>query len=129
MLDEGKILAPVQLMLERDLGLGVRHFGRDIDPVAERIASPTIRDVGLGLERSYLETEHTLRNFRECLWLPELTDRSGWIGYDGEEKMLQKAHSKVESLLAEYEKPEGREDKLAAMRQVVERARKHLLGQ
>ena len=128
MLDEGKILAPVQLMIERDMGLGVRHFGREIEATAENIALSTIRDVGIGLQRNYLETEHTLRNFRECIWLPELIDRSGWNGCENEGNVLQKAHSKVESLVGEYVKPEGREDKLAAMRAVVERARKHLLG-
>ncbi|MFQ5809110.1 MAG: trimethylamine methyltransferase family protein [Armatimonadota bacterium] len=127
MLDEGKILAPVQLMLERDVGLGVRHFGREIEATAENITLPTMRDVGLGLQRNYLETEHTLRNFRECLWLPELIDRSGWNGAANEDKMLRKAHSRAESLVGEYTKPEGREEKLVAMREVVERARKHLL--
>ncbi len=128
MLDEGKILAPVQIMLERDLGVGVRNFGRHIEPTAEKIALPTIRDVGLGLERNYLETEHTLDNFRESLWLPRFIDRSGWDGPENEEQVLQKAQAKVDSLGGEYVKPEGREDKLAAMRAVVERARKQLLG-
>lgn len=128
MLDEGKILSPVQLLLERDLGLGVRNFGREIQPSTANITLDTIREVGIGLQRNYLETEHTLHNYRECLWLPEFIDRSGWNGFESEVKLLQKAQSKVNALVGEYVKPEGHEDKLVAMRKVVERARKHLLG-
>ncbi len=126
MLDEGRMLSDVQLLLERELALGLQHFARPIQPTAENIALPAIREVGLALHTNYLEVIHTLEHFRSCLWLPELIERAGWNGFEGEAQVLQKTQDKVNSLVAEYVKPEGRDDKLAAMRSVVAKARKEL---
>jgi trimethylamine:corrinoid methyltransferase-like protein len=84
--------------------------------------------VGVGLGKNYFETEHTLRHFRSSLWLPELIERSGWNGAADEKKVLDKTQQRVNDLIAQYEKPTGREEQLAAMRAVVERARRELLG-
>lgn len=127
MLDDGKILSPVQLMIERDLSQGVGFLAGEIDPSAENIAMPTIAEVGIGLQTNYLATEHTLRHFRSSLWLPEFIERAGWEGFDQEREVLDKTQQKVNELIAQYTKPEGREDRLAAMRAVVERARAKLL--
>jgi trimethylamine:corrinoid methyltransferase-like protein len=124
MLEKGKTISPVQLLLERDLGIGVRHFARGVEPADENIAIATILDVGIALERSYLDTEHTLHHYRSSLWLPELIERSGWNGYEREGDILRKAQRKVNELIAEYRKPEVDEDKLAEMRKVIQRARR-----
>ncbi len=42
--------------------------------------------------------------------------------------MLDKTQQKANELVAQYTKPAGREDQLAAMRTVIERARPKLLG-
>lgn len=128
MLDEGKTISPVQLLLERDLGMGVEHFGRPIEVTPETISLSTIMEVGLALKKNYLETEHTLRHFHRSLWLPEFIDRAGWNGFEKEEAMLEKAQNKLNDLISAYEKPEVDPDKLAKMHQVVERARENLLG-
>jgi len=41
---------------------------------------------------------------------------------------LEKAQSKVEELVKSYQKPEGREEKLAKMREIVNKAKKDLLN-
>ncbi len=128
MLDDGKILAPVQLILERDLALGVRQFARDVDPTPDNIAMPSIVEVDLGLRMDHLRSEHTLRSFRASLWLPELIERSGWEGFEQEQRVLDRAQAKINDLLGQYEKPRGREEQLAEMRKVVERARPKLQG-
>jgi len=127
MLDNGKVLSPVQLLLERDLAAGVRHCARKVQVAPEDIGMETILDVGSGLDKTYLESEHTLRHFRECLWLPEFIDRSGWKGFEQEEAILADIQKKVNELLAAYRKPEVDPDKLAKMRAVIERAKKELL--
>ena len=128
MLDDGKILSPVQLMIERDLAEGVSFLAGDLDPTDENIAMPTIAEVDIGLRTNYLATEHTLRHFRSSLWLPEFIERAGWEGFDQETEMLDKTQQKANELVAQYTKPAGREDQLAAMRTVIERARPKLLG-
>jgi len=128
MLDEGKLISPVQLLLEREITEALHHFARRAEPNEENIGLPTIREVGLGFKGSYLETEHTLRHYRSCLWIPEFVERSGWNGFDEETRVLNKIQEKVDALLAEYSKPEGRDEQLAAMRAVADRAKRELLG-
>ncbi|MGQ9732438.1 MAG: trimethylamine methyltransferase family protein [Candidatus Zipacnadales bacterium] len=128
MLDDGKILAPVQLLIERDLSAGAGHLARVIEVTPQKIGMDSIVEVGIGLDRSHLQTEHTLSHFRSCCWLPELIDRSGWTGEAENERLLAAAQAKLEDLLGHYEKPKDREDQLAAMRKVIEWARKQLLG-
>jgi trimethylamine--corrinoid protein Co-methyltransferase len=127
LLDEGKVLSPVQLLIERDLTLGARHYARVVEASPELIALDEIAEVGLGIDRNHLGTEHTVRHFRTSLWLAELTGRAGWAGLDHEEKILAKAQRKVNELRVAYRKPEVDPGKLAKMRAVVEKARKKLL--
>lgn len=127
MLDEGKIISPVQLLLERELGRGLGHLGRPIEVTPETISLDTILEVGFAFKKNYLESEHTLNHFRSSLWIPELIDRSGWNGFEWEEETLDKTQGKVDKLISQYRKPEADLDKLVRIRKVVEKARKNLL--
>ena len=124
MLEEGKTLCPAQLLLEREFGVGVQFFGRSVEVSPETVCMDRIVEVGFGLEESYLGSEETLRDYRKYLWCPELMDRSGWNGSPTDEGVLQKMQDRVDELIASYQKPEVDPDKLAKMREVVERARK-----
>ncbi len=128
MLDNGKILAPVQLILERDFSTGAGHLARKAEVTDETIAMDDIIDIGVGLDKNHLMTDRTCARFRDSVWLPDLIDRSGYEGTASDEKLLAAAHEKFEALLDQYEKPTGREDQLAEMRKVVDRARTDLLG-
>ena len=127
LLEEGRTLSAVQLLLDRELGEGLQQFGRSINPTPENIGLLGIVEVDLGMETSHMELDHTLRHFRSCLWLPEFIERAGWNGFESEAQILDKVQSRVNALIAEYTKPADREEKLVAMRAVVERAKKALL--
>jgi trimethylamine:corrinoid methyltransferase-like protein len=126
MLECGKTMCPVQLLLERDYLGSLGIFARKIDPTPDNLAFDTMLDVGLGFERNYFESQHTLKGFRGNVWLPHLMARDGWRGGAQDEALLAKAQNQIDELVAQYRKPEGREDKLAKMRAVVERARREL---
>jgi trimethylamine--corrinoid protein Co-methyltransferase len=126
--DNGSAFSPAQLLLDREYATAMQQYGRAVDVTPDNLAMPTIREVGLGLDTNYLEAEHTLHNFRACLWLPQLIDRTGWNGCEGEKAAMDRAVARTKDLLASYRKPEGRDDQLAAMREVVARARRDLLG-
>jgi trimethylamine--corrinoid protein Co-methyltransferase len=128
MLECGKVLAPVQLMIERDLAAALGQYGREIAPTAENLALPTVFEVDLGMHTNFLQSTHTLEHFRETLWLPGVVDRSGWAGPQQDEALLDRAQAKVEQALEQYRKPEGREDKLEQMRAIMARASKELGG-
>ena len=127
MLDTGKTISPLQLLLDRELSVALESLGQPVEVTPETIALDTILEVGFGLETNYLLSEHTLRHYRDSLWLPQLMSRTGWNGFAEEEALLERARAKVESLIAAYRKPDTDPDKLARLRQVVERARKELL--
>jgi len=126
MLDDGKVLCPVQLMLEREFAAGVRHFDSSVEVSPETMSLDSILDVGFGVDKSYFDTDETLFNFRSHLWCPEFMERE-WDGAETDEMVLQRLQNKVNELIANYEKPAVDPDKLAKMRAVVERARKDLL--
>ena len=127
MVEDGKTLSPVQILLERELGLGVQLYSKQLEVTPETIALDTIVDVGFGIGTSYMNQDHTLDHFRDDTWLPPTIDRSGYAGPEWEQGVLDRLQDKVDELIASYQKPEGREEQLAKMRKVVERARAELL--
>ncbi|MBN1675650.1 MAG: trimethylamine methyltransferase family protein [Kiritimatiellae bacterium] len=127
MLEEGKTLCPEQLMLEREMAAGVGFYGRTVEVAPQTMALDSIAEVGFGIGRSHLDTDTTLRHFRDYLWCPALMDRAGWNGAATDRVVLERMSAKVRELIASYEKPAVDTDKLAKMREVLERARKELL--
>jgi hypothetical protein len=73
-----------------------------------------------------LQSLHTLEHFRAGSWLPQLANRSGWTGPRQDEILLDRAQQEVDELVAQYVKPQGREDQLAKLRAVMERASREL---
>jgi trimethylamine--corrinoid protein Co-methyltransferase len=128
MLENGKVFAPVQLLLERDLSAGVAHLARQLSAREEEMLLDEIEQVDLGFSTNHMLTAGTLAHYRSSLWLPGLIERAGWAGAAGDAALLDKAQGRIDELLGQYHKPEGREKQLAAMRQVVERARKRFYG-
>ena len=126
LLDEGKALSAVQLLLASEVAAASGHLAREFDPRPEKIALDGILEGGLGISMSHLETMHTAQHFRESVWLPELIDRSGYAGPKAEAAILAECADRVDALLAAYEKPEGREEQLAQMRAIVDRAREEM---
>jgi len=126
MLDNGKVLSFVQLRLERDVGSGLNQFARQAAATIENLALDAILEVGLSGD-GHVVTEHTARHFRESLWLPSFVPRDGWTGAENEARLLARCQTEVDRLIAQAKPPEGREEQLAAMRAIVERARRELL--
>ncbi|MBC7288202.1 MAG: trimethylamine methyltransferase family protein, partial [Armatimonadetes bacterium] len=91
MLEEGKTLCPVQLLLERDLAGGLAHLGRPLIADEETLALELVEHIGLGFTENYLQADHTLAHFRDSCWLPQLIDRSGWAGAQTDEAVLASA--------------------------------------
>ncbi|MBN2450427.1 MAG: trimethylamine methyltransferase family protein, partial [Lentisphaeria bacterium] len=126
MLECGRTLCPVQVLLEQDFFHGLEQMAQTVQPTPDRIDLDGIADVDLGLTRSYLAGAGTLAHFRE-LWLPRFVPRSGWDGPRGDRLALDRARGRMDELLDAYRKPEGREDVLERLRAVVARARQRLL--
>jgi trimethylamine:corrinoid methyltransferase-like protein len=126
-LDGGLTISPVQLLLDREMARALRHLAGPIEVNPDTIGLDAILEVGRAEKTNYMESDHTARHFRSALWLPALLERMGWTGLDTEEKVLKRAQGKVNEMIASYKKPQSDPDKLAKLRQVVDKARRTLV--
>lgn len=129
MLESGKTFSPEQLLIERDVTEQVRRLAQPVVVSPETLARETIEAVGV--DASYLDSEHTAHHFRQALWHPELLDRSVWRGFDtearGEADLVARAHRRAQEILAAYQPPQPDPQKLRAIRAVIEQARRALI--
>ena len=127
MLESGKTLCPEQLIIERELTQHIRALAEPLEINSDTLAVDAAEEVGLGLNRSYIDCEHTFSHFREALWHPTLFDRGVWQGFEAQEakehEILDRAHEVVIAKIEEYSRPEVDGDKLKAVRAVVGRAK------
>ena len=126
MVESGKTISPVQLLLDREYARGVQVLAEEVEVTDDAIGMDAILEVGQGLTANYLQTAHTLHHYRRGLWLPELLSRTGWNGSEDEEAVLRRAKRRVEALIDAYRQPEVDPDLLARLRQIIDRARLRL---
>jgi len=127
MLESGRTLCLVQLLLERELTEGVRIYSRDIEVSTATLCLDDILAVEHGLERSFLSTDSVLRDYRQYSWCPPTLERDGWRGAQTDERVLQRLQARVDDLIASHVDPPVDEDRLAAAARVARRARTELL--
>ena len=126
MLECGRTMCAAQLVLDGEFMAGLGHYARKVESKADKIALETIIDSCL-TGQSLLDADHTATHFRNCLYLPALFNRTGYTGAGDDAAIVKKAQDKVDALIGEYRKPEIDPDKLAEMREVIERAEKQLV--
>lgn len=92
----GTTVAPEQIVLDADLFRAVKSMLKGMTVDDEHLAYDAIERVGPG--GSFLADEHTVSLMRDEYYYSEV------INYDGEggRSMLDRAHDKVEQILAEY---------------------------
>jgi trimethylamine--corrinoid protein Co-methyltransferase len=72
-LSSGVVFSPEQIMIDLDIAHSLYHFCRGIggDHFDESI--DLIRERGIG--GLFIDTNHTAKHFRECLWIPQIFER------------------------------------------------------
>jgi trimethylamine:corrinoid methyltransferase-like protein len=123
-LESGLTISPVQLLIERELTASLKFLERRVIDEAS-LGLEALEDVGFGLDRNFVEQDHTLAHFRRECWLPAFYGRNGWTPED-DQAVKDKALKKVKELVAAHRKPAGRDDQIAKAKAVVERARREL---
>lgn len=130
MVDSGKILSPEQILIEREVSQSVQHLFRPVETNDETLAAESILDVGVGIEKTHLETEHTLAHFRDALWSSSLDlvdpPQDDQTDFARDRAVVDQAHEHYEEIRATYDPPSVDEDKLRAVWDVVEKAKKEL---
>jgi trimethylamine:corrinoid methyltransferase-like protein len=69
----GNIFSPEQMMLDLDIGSAHHHFLGVFDPEDLTSAVPLLREKGIG--GFFMDTEHTVANFRARIWRPRTFER------------------------------------------------------
>lgn len=130
-LDAGKAFSPVQMLIDFEINRQVDHLRRGILVNDETLALDLIQELALNHSKSFLQSDHTLKHFRQAFWYPELMEQSTWENAEEERKketiLLEKAEARWQAALAGYQPPDIPTEKLTAVDRVIEKARKTLL--
>lgn len=125
LLESGKTFSPVQFMLDNEFGRYLGRFAAPLDLSPQALALDAVLDVGLGLTKSHMTTDHTLEHWRS-LYHPAFLDRSAWQGDEreaaSEQRLLEAAWQEFRAVWERSEPASVEDAKLRAIRGVVHRA-------
>jgi len=133
LLDNGSVFSPTQAMIDLDVNRAMYEFTRGVEVSDETLCVDVINDLEFCEKGTYLESEHTLRHFREIVWDTQLFDRtyrreSMLRPEDEDEKILKKADAAWRELVAGQELLEVDAQFSTELDRIVESARRELAG-
>lgn len=109
-----------QAVIDDEMISYARRYLRGVDVSESTLATQLVRDVGIA--GSFLETEHTLENFREELFHPELLfreTREAWHA-GGRQTLAERATARAAELMdAPVQQPLA-EDRVVALQKLVD---------
>ena len=131
-LDNGAVFSPTQAMIDLETNEALHKFHGGMDVTDETMCLDLIAEMEFGARRTYLDTEHTLRHFRQIGWQPRLLDRR-YCDHTapatlGDEKMLQDADRAWRELVAAQPDPEPNPALANQLDRIVAAARTELLA-
>lgn len=99
MVDSLNTMSFEQFVLDDEIVQIARRILNGIDVSGEKIATDLIKSIGPG--GSFLGTKHSLKYFREELWIPQLSDRTTWSQWHerGENRAEARAREHVKKIL------------------------------
>jgi len=120
-LEDGLCGSFEQLVATNEIIGMVKRYVSGIDVDKETLALDVIEKVGPG--GNFLTEDHTFKNFKKEMFMPELIDRSVYANWkkSGSKTMETRVNEKVKEILSTY-KPEPIEDKkMAAIEDYMEK--------
>ena len=105
MVDSLNTMSYEQFILDEEIIGFAKRILNGIDVTAEKIAADVIKAIGPG--GSFLGTRHSLKHFREELWIPQISDRTTWSQWHerGEKSAEVRAREAAKKLLASRQPP------------------------
>ncbi len=90
------------LMLQHEIIGYIERIMRGFEVNTDTLAVDVIRDVGH--DGTFLDTMHTVRNFRKELWFPQLLDRAFWANWmeDGASTMQERCIARKNEILQSH---------------------------
>jgi trimethylamine--corrinoid protein Co-methyltransferase len=115
-LESEKTISPVQLVIDNEAIDYVRRFQDGFEVSRETLQLDLIREVGIG--GSYLETDHTLMNYRDHLWIPSILNRQERERCKG--SLEEAARDEARRILDENDEQKIAEAELAELKRIEE---------
>jgi trimethylamine:corrinoid methyltransferase-like protein len=111
--------------------LALHRFYSGMEVSDEAMCLDLIAEMEFGTRRTYLDTDHTLRHFRQIGWQPRLMDRRYCdhtaVAVLGDEKLLLNADQAWRKLVAAQPETEPNRALSAELDRIVAAARNELL--
>jgi trimethylamine---corrinoid protein Co-methyltransferase len=127
LLSVDEVISPVKMVIANEYADYVNRLLKGFEVNEETLAFDAIKEVGPG--GLFMDHEHTVRHFKDEIWLPELMSHemmASWLA-SGKKTIIQKAKEKVLDVWATYH-PKGISDKTEKdLLALIERARKELV--
>lgn len=134
-LDNAAVFSPTQAMIDLDVSKAIYMFSQGIEVNDETMCLDLIKELEFGEKKgAYIETEHTLRHFRDVLWDSKYFDRTyrketSLTPSVHDSKLLEKADEAWRQIVTSQEPIELAPQFIAEVDRIVEAARKELLGE
>jgi len=118
MVDSLNTMSFEQFVLDDEIVAITKRVLSGIDVSGEKVAADLIKSIGPG--GSFLGTKHSLKYFKEELWIPQLSDRTTWSQWHerGEKKAEARAREHVKKILdpsRSFQLPSDVEKKIRAI--------------
>ena len=103
MVDSLNTMSYEQFLLDEEIVGFAKRILNGIDVTAEKIAADLIKSIGPG--GSFLGAKHSLKHFREELWMPQISDRTTWSQWHerGEKSAEVRAREVAKKILASHQ--------------------------
>ncbi|MCF7875685.1 trimethylamine methyltransferase family protein [Candidatus Bipolaricaulota bacterium] len=124
-LSSGLLYSYDQLVMSDEIIGMVKRIMEGIDTSGDNIPLDLIDEVGP--KGNFLNTSHTMDNFKEEHWQPSLMDRKNFDGWeaDGSKTMGDRISEKRDDILENYEAPVLEDDKQEKIDEIIEEEREN----
>jgi trimethylamine--corrinoid protein Co-methyltransferase len=119
LLDGSNLLTYEQIVLDAEAGAFVKRLLSAVPHDEQAFAQDLIEELGPG--GVYMDQLHTVKQMRQALWLPPLSDRDSYDDWErkGQKSRIEVARETVQEILAGHQPPPLPDDVRQAMAEVV----------
>ena len=102
MMEQMLLVSYEQCVIDNEILGAAFRIVKGVEVNKDTIALDVIKEIGPG--GNFLTHDHTLKNFRQVRWFPELTNREKWGNWKtkGAKDMRQRANEEARRILKEY---------------------------
>ena len=133
LLDNGSVFSPVQAMIDLDMNRALYQLGHGFEINNETLCVDLINEMKFCNREAYLQTEHTLKHFRNVIWDSSLFDRTyrreeNITPGDADERILKEADRRWRKIVKSHRSPERDPQFRAELDRIVDAAKEELLS-